>query len=262
MKTTPPRRRPRTSRSSTPRSRTSRRRSRTGSVGVIRGYLANAEKVRVRGAEFDGNARHRHALLAPRRARLHRRQVRLVPRRAAAARGHRRSRSSKDISGQPLPGISKWGASLGGEVTFPLHAFGGGQIFGGLDYHYRSAFSSSPTPSQYLWVDGYSHRQRARRLPRVEVVGLPLGAKLDRRELHRAAARRGRQRGSVRGRARRPENVRCHRPLLVRIGLCSAAAPGTVPRHFSFRWTLFRSNGYVGNQRSCASRADRNVTCT
>src|SRR5262249_17540328 len=28
-----------------------------GSVGVIRGYLANAEKVRVRGAEFDGSAR-------------------------------------------------------------------------------------------------------------------------------------------------------------------------------------------------------------
>ena len=28
-----------------------------GSVGVIRGYLANAEKVRVRGAEFDGAAR-------------------------------------------------------------------------------------------------------------------------------------------------------------------------------------------------------------
>ena len=27
------------------------------SVGVLRGYLANAEKVRVRGAEFDGNAR-------------------------------------------------------------------------------------------------------------------------------------------------------------------------------------------------------------
>ena len=26
-------------------------------VGVLRGYLANAEKVRVRGAEFDGNAR-------------------------------------------------------------------------------------------------------------------------------------------------------------------------------------------------------------
>ena len=31
------------------------------SVGVLRGYLANAEKVRVRGAEFDGSARvNRH----------------------------------------------------------------------------------------------------------------------------------------------------------------------------------------------------------
>ena len=64
--------------------------------------------------------------------------------------------TSKDISGQPLPGISKWGASLGGEITFPLHAFGGGQIFGGLDYYHRSEFSSSPTLSKYLWIDGYS----------------------------------------------------------------------------------------------------------
>ena len=60
-------------------------------VGVLRGYLANAEKVRVRGVEFDGSARVNDASLVLRRRRLHRRQVRLVPRRAAAARGHRRA---------------------------------------------------------------------------------------------------------------------------------------------------------------------------
>jgi len=125
-------------------------------LGVNRGYLANAEKIRVRGAEFDGNVTFgphfalRGALAytdgiyesfkdAP---------VPLEETGGAAA--------SKDISGQVLPGISKWGASLGGEVTAPLRAFGGGQIFGGLDIYHRSEFSSSPTPSQYLWVDGYS----------------------------------------------------------------------------------------------------------
>ena len=61
------------------------------SVGVLRGYLANAEKVRVRGAEFDGNARSGSQSVDLRRRGIHRRQVRLVPRCAAAARGHRRS---------------------------------------------------------------------------------------------------------------------------------------------------------------------------
>ncbi len=39
-------------------------------VGVLRGYLANAEKVRVRGVEFDGNAQSRTTISrssAPRR---------------------------------------------------------------------------------------------------------------------------------------------------------------------------------------------------
>ena len=58
-------------------------------VGVLRGYLANAEKVRVRGAEFDGNDRIEPAALALRRCCLHRRHLRLVPGCAAAGRGHR-----------------------------------------------------------------------------------------------------------------------------------------------------------------------------
>ena len=60
-------------------------------VGVLRGYLANAEKVRVRGAEFDGNARHQQATLVLWSGSLHGRHLRVVPGRAAAARGHRRS---------------------------------------------------------------------------------------------------------------------------------------------------------------------------
>ena len=56
-------------------------------VGVLRGYLANAEKVRVRGVEFDGNARVNRTRLLYSVDRLHRWQVRLVQGRAAAARG-------------------------------------------------------------------------------------------------------------------------------------------------------------------------------
>ena len=98
-----PRRRPRTSPSTTPRSRTSRRRSPTAASGVIRGYLANAEKVRVRGAEFDGSARVNAQSLALRRGRLHRRQVRLVPGRAAAARGHRRAAVQGHLRARSCP---------------------------------------------------------------------------------------------------------------------------------------------------------------
>jgi iron complex outermembrane receptor protein len=125
-------------------------------LGVNRGYLANAKKVRVQGAEFDGNvAIGTHFLVRGALAYTDGKYVSFpdapVPLEATGG-----AATSVDISGQPLPGISKWGASVGSEFTWPLHAFGGGEIFGGLDYYHRSEFSSSPTPSKYLWIDGYS----------------------------------------------------------------------------------------------------------
>jgi iron complex outermembrane recepter protein len=126
-----------------------------GSVGVIRGYLANADKARVRGAEFDAGAR-----LGP--------NVSLF---GAAAYTDGKYVTFKDapppledtggpqfedISGSLLPGISKWALSLGGEYGRPSTLFGhSGVIFGALDGSYRSAFSSSATYSRYLVVDGY-----------------------------------------------------------------------------------------------------------
>ncbi len=125
-------------------------------LGVNRGYLANADKVRVRGAELDGNVSiGTHFSVRGALAYTDGEYVSFTdaPVALEATGG---TATSADISGQPLPGISKWGASVGGEVTWPLHAFGGGQIFGGLDYYHRSEFSSSSTPSKYLWIDGYS----------------------------------------------------------------------------------------------------------
>jgi iron complex outermembrane receptor protein len=127
-----------------------------GQLGVNRGYLANANKVRVQGVELDGNvAIGTHFLLRGALAYTDGKYVSFpdapVPIEATGG-----AATSVDISGQPLPGISKWAATVGPEITFPLHAFGGGQIFGGLDYYHRSEFSSSPTPSKYLWIDGYS----------------------------------------------------------------------------------------------------------
>ena len=64
---------------------------------------------------------------------------------------------SKDISGERLPGISKWAGSLGVDITSNNLSFWGqqGKVFLTVDGYFRSEFSSSATPSKYLIVDGY-----------------------------------------------------------------------------------------------------------
>ena len=60
-----------------------------------------------------------------------------------------------DISGQRLPGISKWSFSFGGEYNVPVGSKGG-EAYVGYDGNYRSRFSSNPSPSAYTWIEGYS----------------------------------------------------------------------------------------------------------
>lgn len=63
----------------------------------------------------------------------------------------------KDISGGRLPGISKHALSLGGEYFQPVTLFeNNSEFFVGVDSYYRSEFSSSPSPSQFLNVDSYA----------------------------------------------------------------------------------------------------------
>ncbi|MBY0447808.1 MAG: TonB-dependent receptor, partial [Hyphomonadaceae bacterium] len=62
-----------------------------------------------------------------------------------------------DASGGRLPGVSRWAASLGGEYSQPVQAFSRSlTAYFGVDASYRSEFSSSPTPSRFLNVDGYT----------------------------------------------------------------------------------------------------------
>jgi iron complex outermembrane receptor protein len=128
-----------------------------GQLGVNRGYLANAGKIRVRGAEFDGNVNvGEHLSFHGSLAYTDGKYVSFVDA-PVALEETGGAAASKDISGSRLPGISKWAASLGGEFTRPL-AFRGNssELFAGVDVYYRDDFSSSPTPSQYLNVDAYS----------------------------------------------------------------------------------------------------------
>ena len=63
----------------------------------------------------------------------------------------------KDISGGVLPGISKWAGSFGGEFSTQAPFFGDvKRFFVALEGFARSSFSSSPSPSAYLNIDGYA----------------------------------------------------------------------------------------------------------
>jgi iron complex outermembrane receptor protein len=125
------------------------------SVGVLRGYLANAEKARVRGVEFDGNARLlNHVSLYSSVAYTDGRYVTFVD--APPPLEETGGPQVKDISGSRLPGISTWAASFGGEYAARTIVIGRrGEFFAALDGSYRSSFSSSPSASTYLVVDGY-----------------------------------------------------------------------------------------------------------
>jgi iron complex outermembrane receptor protein len=129
----------------------------TAEVGVNRGYLANAEKVRVFGVELDGNIRfNEYISLYANAAYTEGKYVKFenapVPLEETGG-----SSAYKDISGSRLPGISKWIGSVG--VDFSLKGKllkWDGRFFLGLDSYARSSFSSSASESAYLNVSGYA----------------------------------------------------------------------------------------------------------
>lgn len=129
----------------------------TPEPGVNRGYLANAEKVRVWGAELDGNIRvgkHFSANVAVAYTDAKYVSFKNAPVPLEEVGG---SKAFKDVSGGKLPGVSDWSGSVGGEVSTKGRFFGfGGNYFLGLDAYYRSDFSSSPSPSKYLNIKGYT----------------------------------------------------------------------------------------------------------
>ncbi len=142
-----------------------------GQLGVIRGYLANAEKVRVRGVEFDSSfrpserftlyangaftdakyAKFKDAPCPPELAG----GTTVTGTQTPSAPGTPGGLSPAfcDISGQWLPGVSKWAFSFGGEFNVPV---GAGEAYVGYDGSYRSKFSSNPSRSLYTDINGYS----------------------------------------------------------------------------------------------------------
>ncbi|SFC43733.1 iron complex outermembrane recepter protein [Parapedobacter composti] len=126
---------------------------------IARGYLANAEEVRVIGVEIDGSYRpSRNISLYGALAYTDGKYVSFtnapLPLEETGAAGV----PFKDVSGQRLPGISKWAGNIGLELSSDAGSLIGkdGQFFGALETFYRSEFSSSPSPSTVLNIDGYA----------------------------------------------------------------------------------------------------------
>ena len=126
------------------------------SVGVLRGFLANADQVRVRGVEVDGTANLAEWISIYGAAAWTDGEYVSFPD-APCPLELTGGPQVCDVSGTRLPGISKWAASAGGEVSQPL-SFGdlAGRGYIGADASYRTNFSSSASESQFLSVDGYA----------------------------------------------------------------------------------------------------------
>lgn len=146
-----------------------------GQFGVLRGFLANAGKVRSQGIEADFSVRpsarfnaytnaaytdakyvrFTDAPCPPELAGGTTAQAGQTPSAPGTPGGL--SPANCDISGQRLPGVSKWAFSFGAEGNVPATFLGKeGEVYLGYDGTYRSNFSSNPSPSAYTFVDGYS----------------------------------------------------------------------------------------------------------
>lgn len=124
-------------------------------LSINRGYLANAERVRLRGIETDisytFNNFYFFTNLAYTEA-IYKKFTNAPP--ALEDTG---GANYVDISGGVLPGVSKWAGSTGGEFNFAGKFLNySGDYFFALDSYYRSTFSSSPTPSKFLNIPGYA----------------------------------------------------------------------------------------------------------
>ena len=129
----------------------------TAEVGVNRGYLANAEKVRVQGVEIDGNIKiGNHLSVNGAVSYTDGTYVSFVNAPVPLEETGGES-AFKDISGGALPGISKWAGSVGGEYSTAGKFISlKGNYFVAVDGYYRSSFSSSASPSQFLNIEGYA----------------------------------------------------------------------------------------------------------
>ena len=135
-------------------------------LGVNRGYLANAEKVNVKGFEVD--AAYQVAKVLTLNGALAYTDAKYVKftnaplpleetgKTIPGPNNTSVQQAFTDASGGVLPGVSKWNVSGGADVSTKGELIGKtGRFFIAADVSYRSDYSSNPTPSKVLVVKAY-----------------------------------------------------------------------------------------------------------
>jgi len=148
-----------------------------GQFGTVRGYLANAQKVVSQGIEADFKIRPSDRFIAyangaytdakykkftnapcpPELSGGTLQAANATPDYSQPGVPGALSPRQCDISGQRLPGVSKWAFSYGAEINTPVELLSKeGQVYFGVDGNYRSKWNSNASPSIYTEVKGYA----------------------------------------------------------------------------------------------------------
>ncbi len=132
-------------------------------IGLNRGYLANAEKVNVKGVEVDATYQYSkdfsvNTALAYTDAKYVSFTNAPLPIEETGKTVGSQQLAFTDASGGVLPGVSKWNVSGGFDWSFTKGKFLNrvGKYFVAIDASHRSGYSSNPTPSAVLNIDGYN----------------------------------------------------------------------------------------------------------
>ncbi|MDH4386100.1 MAG: TonB-dependent receptor [Caulobacter sp.] len=129
----------------------------TGGQGALRGYLANIEEVEVKGVEVDLSATPIDALKLNLSVAYSDGEYVSFANGPCPLEKIGTAASVCGLSGHPLPGLSDWVVTYGGEYRQPV-TLGtlGGEAYVGVDASYRSDFYSDASVSKYALIKGYT----------------------------------------------------------------------------------------------------------
>ncbi len=136
--------------------------------GALRGYLANIEKVKVKGAELDLTLRPVAHISGYANLAWTDGQYQSFKNAPCPLERVGTSTAQCDLSGRELPGVSRWALSVGAEYRRPARLVSlNGDAYFGVDANYRSDYYADATTSNYSRLKGY------------EVVNFRLGYKTE-----------------------------------------------------------------------------------
>jgi len=124
--------------------------------GALRGYLANAEKVKVKGAELDLSVRPIGGVSAYGNLAWTDGGYVSFKNGPCPLEQIGTSTAACDLSGRELPGVSRWAISGGAEYRHDAK-FGGieGDAYLGVDANFRSSYYADAATSNYSRIKGY-----------------------------------------------------------------------------------------------------------